>query len=73
MIDYTEWISVDTQLPKKNGFYLCLFEAKHKGGVAMDEGLSILQYIDNEWKLNDMYHVTHWLPIPKPPKDKEET
>lgn len=66
-----QWIPVTERLPEENGFYLCLYEAKHSGGVAMDEGLSILQYLDSKWHLNDAYSVTYWMPLPEPPKDGE--
>ena len=64
------WIPVTEKLPERNGFYLCLYESKAKGGVAMDEGLSILQFINKKWCLFDSYVVTHWLPIPEPPKEE---
>jgi len=65
------WISAAKRLPEENGFYLCLYEAKHPGGIAMDEGLSILQYLDNKWRLNEIYTVTHWMTIPELPNDGE--
>ena len=63
------WIPVEEKLPEENGFYLCCYEAKHRDGVAMDEGLSILQYLDQKWHLNEMYIVTHWMPLPEPPRE----
>lgn len=64
------WIPVTERLPKENGFYLCLYKHKASGGVATDEGLSILQWINNKWGINDIYLVTHWMPLPQPPEDK---
>ena len=64
------WIPVTEQLPKENGFYLCLYKHKASGGVAMDEGLSILQWINNKWGINDIYLVTHWMPLPQPPESE---
>lgn len=66
------WIPVTERLPKENGFYLCLYKHKASGGVAMDEGLSILQWINNKWGINDIYLVTHWMPLPEPPESDGE-
>lgn len=70
--DKRKWIPVTERLPKENGFYLCLYKHKAPGGVAMDEGLSILQWINNKWGINDIYLVTHWMPIPEPPESEGE-
>ena len=64
------WIPVKERLPEKNGFYLCLYELKQKGGFGMEEGLGILQFIDNKWSIFDIYVVTHWFPIPEQPKEE---
>ena len=67
-----KWIPVTERLPKENGFYLCLYKHKAPGGIAMDEGLSILQWINNKWGINDIYLVTHWMPLPQPPESADE-
>lgn len=64
------WIPVTERLPQENGFYLCLYKHKHSGGVAMDEGLSIQQWYNGRWNLNEIYAVTHWLPLPELPKEE---
>ena len=66
------WIPVTERLPERNGFYLCLYKHKHPGGVAMDEGLSIVQMYKGKWNLNDIYAVTHWMPLPRPPESEGE-
>jgi len=71
------WIPVTERLPEKNGFYLCCYEAKNKGGVAMDEGLSVIQYFYGNWHLRkwhliDTYKVTCWMEIPEPPEEEHE-
>ena len=69
--DVPHWIPVTERLPNENGFYLCLYKHKHPGGVTLDEGLSIRQWYNGKWKLNEIYAVTHWMPIPEPPKEGE--
>ena len=65
-----KWIPVTERLPSKNGFYLCLYKHKHPGGVAIDEGLSIQQWYNGRWNLDEIYTVTHWMPLPEPPKEE---
>ena len=64
------WIPVAERLPSENGFFLCLYNHKHPGGVAMDGGLSILQWFCGRWNLNEIYTVTHWMSLPQPPKEE---
>ena len=65
-----EWISVKDRLPEKSGQYLCWFGANK---VAI--GPAIETYVD-EWKafgrlesLEKYPNITHWMPLPEPPKE----
>lgn len=63
-----EWISVEDRLPEKSGYYLIfadidymgvvLYSAKHKAFNAWDGFDNARHSID----------VTHWMPVPEPPK-----
>ena len=63
-----EWISVDERLPEENGRYLTankrcddkidVFDLWFNGGF---------WYIDEEDDVFD-FEVTHWMPMPEPPK-----
>ena len=61
------WIS--DRLPKENGFYLCLYQHKAMCGVGLEDGLSILQFANGRWMLNENFMVTHWAMIPEMPKE----
>lgn len=65
------WIPVTERLPEENGFYLCLYKHKHPGGVAIDEGLSIVQMYKGKWNLNEIYAVSHWMQLPQPPESED--
>ena len=65
----SEWISVKDRLPEcgeviafSNQYedYLigCLFEFECEDVVCYSDGC-------------EMYHVTHWMPLPEPPKEDE--
>lgn len=69
-----EWISVEDRLPEDGGFYI----------VGFKNGGSFLGWYNSEkWhnpkgkeygitKFGDNNTVTHWMPLPKPPKEGGE-
>ena len=61
----SEWISVKDRLPEKDGRYLAITKHYKQPVIA--------QYTKNEkypwnWLMNN---VTHWMPLPEPPKEAE--
>ena len=57
-----EWISVEERLPERVGKYLvATFDRRVGIGNLID------YYCDGELSF-DSYKVTHWMPIPEPPK-----
>ena len=64
-----EWISVKDKLPDSEDVYLCLF-------IGWDdmEFMRTLDYCpeDKDWTDTECIPyttVTHWMPLPEPPKD----
>lgn len=66
------WISVEDRLPDKNGQYLCWF-----GKNRMAKGAAIATYLEMRKSFGSLEsletypNVTHWMPIPEPPKEEE--
>lgn len=61
-----EWISVNDRLPEKN---LDVFALSNKNGGHIFVGYR--GYISGDWMENGSLHigdVTHWIPLPEPPK-----
>lgn len=54
-----EWISVKTGLPEKTGWYLTFSE---HGGIQTE------LYEFKESRFLSGEYITHWMPLPKPPK-----
>ena len=79
-----EWISVDDRLPENDGSYLVTINSfggrKHinvrwfaKDGEAVNEyelagQENVWYYYDSEWGYIPIDSVTHWMPLPEPPK-----
>ena len=66
-----QWISVEERLPE-NGRYIAYVKKEHHGVYKRD--VFDLWYEDGDWYLDAHSvlfrgHVTHWMPLPEPPKE----
>ena len=55
--EHPQWISVEDELPKERDWYL-IYDASMSHDVCMWYG--------DCW--GNCYNVTHWMPLPQPPK-----
>ena len=51
-----KWISVDSELPKDDGWYLCKLDKQTVPGTLHFQN-------PNEWSNTGIFKVTHWRPI----------
>ena len=59
-----EWISVDDRLPEQGEEAIC---------IAADGDMMIGKYTEWGWMFPCYFEeLTHWMPIPEPPKEVEE-
>ena len=68
-----KWIPVSERLPKKEDIpYDCLVTLEH--GVVCEATFLDMDAPYHKWCANTgwLYHVTHWMPMPKPPKEGEQ-
>ena len=78
-----QWIPVSERLPDKKGKYLALLEyvkctmilnfsldfvVCEEYGFPTKEKKSCFYYYDDDWENMEVPEVTHWMPIPEPPK-----
>ena len=62
-----KWISVDNRLPEEDGYYLCCI----KSSLFPDRVyIDILECTKSSFEEGHIYTdtVTHWTPLPEPPK-----
>lgn len=61
----SEWISVTERLPKSCGSYLVRYKQDHKN---LKE-IQIIWFVKEKNEF-EFFHdlVTHWMPLPQPPK-----
>ena len=71
----SEWISVKDRLPENDDNVLVIVNGKYNN-VTFVNAMMIAAFCDDEhvWFLNeypDFVHanVTHWMPLPEPPKE----
>ena len=66
-----EWISVDERLPEEEGYYLCVLADDIVAPYVLRVQFSNNKFFISEWhEENTGRKVTHWMPLPEPPKMK---
>lgn len=70
-----EWISVKDKSPQEKGQYLVAYHPAHwdsvnyeKTAVDVDSFRGGNAYKRSSWAHNKYWLVTHWMPLPEPPK-----
>lgn len=78
----SEWISVDERLPDAIDSYIVVVKQKYEWEAEWEYDTDVASfvfcdgYIDgvwntyNDWKEGQECHITHWMPLPEPPKMK---
>ena len=81
-VSVPQWISVKDRLPDVAGMYIvtaCDEWCSHGEGIWYDTVVVVAEYSGGCWNWNDNgtdYDiddlVTHWMPLPKPPKGEKD-
>ena len=66
------WISVKDRLPEKNGRYLCRYEQEVYGEVCRCTDFGMFDSNIGEKGNWFVGKVTHWMPLPEPPKEESD-
>ena len=63
-----EWVPVTEKLPEDSGYYLVVHRNKYNGSISIAFEMYIKCKIGEWWENDYAYDVTHWMPLPEPPK-----
>ena len=63
-----EWISVKDRLPEDSGYYLGVYKDKLDGSISIAFDMYVKCKAGEWWENDFMRDVTHWMPLPHPPK-----
>lgn len=68
-----EWISVEDRLPEEKGEYLVVYHPCWWDDVKYDENCVGMDSFRGKtsWAKKKFQRVTHWMPLPTPPTEKE--
>ena len=71
----SEWISVKDRLPEEDGEYITMTNARGRSNGVLSQRYvtsTVRGKIMSRWWWNQRlspWLVTHWMPLPEPPKD----
>ena len=65
------WVSVDDRLPEKNGVYITFCDDEGVFSALYERGRKQSEWTDDYEGYLD-FDVTHWMPLPEPPKEVSE-
>ena len=66
-----EWISVDDKLPEKSGYYLVFADNGGREVLSYSKKYQAFNAFDDAYSEEYVIPVTHWTPMPNPPKGEE--
>lgn len=70
---FGEWISVKDRLPERDTYVLVYSETYLKTKIAIFyyKKEDVWHYDSNSYAYTEYYGITHWMPLPLPPTEKE--
>ena len=63
-----EWIPVDDRLPEESGYYLVFADIGRNEVLSYSKKYQAFNAFDDSYSGSNAIPVTHWMPLPNPPK-----
>ncbi len=76
LVEPQRWINVDDRLPERKGVFLVAYHPCHWDNISPETEVGIDTFrggksmSNKAWARNKYQRVTHWMPLPEPPKDE---
>ncbi len=74
----SKWIRVKDRLPERDGYVLVIASGNPRKNIMLKNAFELAEYSAVGWLL-EMWpdwmgaKVTHWMPLPKPPTELEDS
>lgn len=77
LVEPPRWISVEDRLPKEEGLVLVIANGKPMDNITLVDAYELGEYTDEGWIIDawpgwEDAQVTHWMPLPEPPKEDND-
>ena len=77
LVEPPRWISVEDRLPKEEGLVLVIANGKPMNNITLVDAYELGEYTDEGWIIDawpgwEDAQVTHWMPLPEPPKEDND-
>ena len=72
MKDESEWISIKDRLPDRSGNYLVYTSIEGRSIIKTSYWMASTQTWLGVEACSVLIHITHWMPLPKPPEKEEK-
>ena len=63
-----EWLSVKDRLPEHRGYYLVAYRDKYNESTSIALDFYVNCGAGEWWSTEFTHNITHWMPLPEPPK-----
>ena len=78
-VEAQKWVSAKDRLPKETGYVLAIVSGNPRKNITLNYAYELAEYDPDDGWIVEMWPewedavVTHWMPLPEPPKEDKRT